>query len=67
MLEFIEKTWVLWWIFAAVVILRWIRVSSCDGDWDKAREVRATVQESGRDRPDSRFSSPAGIEPLTGH
>ena len=30
MLQFIENTWFLWWIFAIVVIFRWFHVFSTD-------------------------------------
>jgi hypothetical protein len=26
MIEFVEKTWLAWWLFAALVILRWFYV-----------------------------------------
>ena len=28
MLQFIESTWFLWWVFAVIVILRWFHVLS---------------------------------------
>jgi hypothetical protein len=30
MILFFEKTWLLWWMFAVVVILRWFHVLSAD-------------------------------------
>jgi hypothetical protein len=31
-IPFIEKTWFLWWIFAALVILRWFYLFSLDSE-----------------------------------
>jgi hypothetical protein len=31
-IPFIEKTWFLWWIFAALVILRWFHLFSLDSE-----------------------------------
>jgi hypothetical protein len=31
---FLEKTWFLWWIFAATVILRWFHTQSLDESAD---------------------------------
>jgi len=28
MMEFLDKTWFVWWIFASLVILRWFHISS---------------------------------------
>ena len=30
MIAFLEKTWVLWWMLAAVFIVRWVHVVSAD-------------------------------------
>jgi hypothetical protein len=32
MAEFLEKTWFVWWTFAALVILRWFHVISSSRD-----------------------------------
>jgi hypothetical protein len=34
MIAFLEKTWLLWWMFAVVVIVRWFHVLSADPGWD---------------------------------
>jgi hypothetical protein len=31
MTEFLEKTWLIWWIVAAFAILRWFHFVSADG------------------------------------
>ncbi len=30
MIAFLEKTWVLWWMLAAIFIVRWVHVVSAD-------------------------------------
>jgi len=32
MLQFIESTWLLWWIFALVMIFRWFHVLSAGSE-----------------------------------
>ena len=34
MLQFIENTWFLWWIFALVMIFRWFHVLSASSESD---------------------------------
>jgi hypothetical protein len=34
MAAFFEKTWVLWWMYAVVVILRWFYVNRVADEWD---------------------------------
>jgi hypothetical protein len=44
---FIEKTWLLWWMFAVVLILRWFHVSSTDADaGEESRPIASTKGET---------------------
>jgi hypothetical protein len=46
MIPFLEKTWPLWWMFAAVVILRWFHVLSADSASDADDTVNCEERES---------------------
>lgn len=41
MIFFIEKTWFLWWLFAAVVIVRWSLTFLADNEADPLDATRS--------------------------
>ncbi len=55
MLAFLENTWLIWWILATVVLLRWFHVNAITSDESETDSRTPAVP------PASRGASPQAI------
>lgn len=62
MTEFFEKTWLLWWVFCIVVILRWFYLVSSAGE-DEGEIEPIPPRTSAAPQPGTSGSRPSEVLP----